>query len=229
MSKESSHRGDITASTYIDPGADTKEGYAISKKSRTLARSVVGNATVEDRVRQRCSVAVGDFGMADLLRFSNNPVAAALEALDAHAPIITDIRMVQAGIQKKGHGSEVLCSLDYGTDIAKEREITRSSAGLIALQERIPGSIVVIGNAPSALIALCGMIRDNGIRPAVIIGTPVGFVNAAESKALLRTIDIPSISNEGTRGGTPVAVAAINEIITLFIEGTGNEGPDHRL
>ena len=228
MSKESSPRGDITASTYIDPGADTKEGYAISKQSRTLARSVVGNATPEDRIRQRCSVAVGDFSMAGLLRFSNDPVPAALAALDAHAPIITDIRMVQAGILKKGHSSIVLCALDSGKEIAKEKEITRSSAGFLALEKKIPGSIVVIGNAPSALISLCGMIRD-GIRPAVVIGAPVGFVNASESKALLRTLDIPSISTEGTRGGTPVAVAAMNECITLFIEGAGDERPAHRL
>lgn len=228
MSKESSRRGDTTASTYTDPGADTKEGYAISKRSRTLARSVVGNASVEDRVRQRCSVAVGDFGMANLLRFSHDPVPAALAALDAHAPIITDIRMVQVGIQKKGHTSEVLCALDYGAEIAKEKEITRSSAGFLALRKKLPGSIVVIGNAPSALISLCSMIRD-GVRPAVVIGTPVGFVNAAESKELLRTTGIPAISTEGTRGGTPVAVAAINECITLFIEGAGNEGPAHRL
>jgi precorrin-8X/cobalt-precorrin-8 methylmutase len=219
MSKESSRRGDTTASTYIDPGADTKEGYAISKKSRALARTVVGNATVEDRIRQRCSIAVGDFAMADLMRFCNDPVPAALSALRAGAPVITDIRMVQTGIQKKGHGSEVICALDYGADIAREQEITRSSAGLIALHDRIPGAMVVIGNAPSALIALCGMIRDAGIQPAVVIGTPVGFVNAAESKELLRTVAVPSISNEGTRGGTPVAVAAVNECITLFIEG----------
>jgi precorrin-8X/cobalt-precorrin-8 methylmutase len=77
---------------------------------------------------------------------------------------------------------------------------------------------VVIGNAPSALLTLCDMVKE-GIRPAVIIGTPVGFVNAAESKELLRRIDIPSITTEGTRGGTPVAVAAINECITIFIEG----------
>ena len=228
MSKESSPRGDTTTSTYIDPGADTKEGYAISKKSRTLARTAVGNTTVEDRIRQRCSVAVGDFSMADLLRFTSDPVPAVLAALDAHAPIITDIRMVQAGIQKKGHASDVLCALDSGAEIAKAQEITRSSAGFLALQKKLPGSIVVIGNAPSALISLCGMIRD-GIRPAVVIGAPVGFVNAAESKELLRTTGIPSISTEGTRGGTPVAVAAINECITLFIEGAGDEGPAHRL
>jgi precorrin-8X/cobalt-precorrin-8 methylmutase len=218
MSKESSHHGDTTANTYIDPGADTREGYAISQKSRALARSAIGNATVEDRIKQRCSIAVGDFGMAGLMRFSHDPVPAALAALNAGAPIITDIRMVQIGIQKKGHTSEVICALDYGADIVREKEITRSSAGFIALKDKLPGSIVVIGNAPSALIALCSMIRE-GIRPAVVIGTPVGFVNAAESKELLRTIKIPSVSNEGTRGGTPVAVAAINECITIFIEG----------
>jgi precorrin-8X/cobalt-precorrin-8 methylmutase len=178
---------------------------------------MVGNANDEDRVRQRCSVAVGDFGMADLMRFRHDPVPAALAALDKGVPIITDIRMVQVGIQKKGHASEVLCALDFGAGIAQDQGITRSSAGFLALREKLAGSIVVIGNAPSALLSLCEMIKT-GVRPAIVIGVPVGFVNAAESKDLLRTTDIPSISTEGTRGGTPVAVAAINECITIFIE-----------
>jgi precorrin-8X/cobalt-precorrin-8 methylmutase len=218
MSKELLHHGDTTISMYIDPGAETKEAYEISKKSRMLARTMVGNANDEDRVRQRCSVAVGDFGMADLMRFCNDPVPAALTALCQGAPIITDIRMVQVGIQKKGHTSDVICALDSGAEIARERGITRSSAGFIALADKLAGSIVVIGNAPSALLSLCKMIGE-GICPAVIIGTPVGFVNAAESKELLRTTGVPSISTEGTRGGTPVAVAAMNECITIFIEG----------
>jgi len=217
MSKELLHHGDTTTNTYIDPGAETREAYEISKKSRTLARTMVGNANDEDRVRQRCSIAVGDFGMADLMRFQLDPVPAALTALDNGAPIITDIRMVQVGIQKKWHASEVLCALDFGAGIAKEQGITRSSAGFLALREKLEGSIVVIGNAPSALLSLCEMIKT-GIRPAVIIGVPVGFVNAAESKELLRTMDVPSVSTEGTRGGTPIAVAAINECITIFIE-----------
>ena len=217
MSKELSRHGDTTTNTYIDPGAETKEAYEISKKSRTLARTMVGNANDEDRVRQRCSIAVGDFGMAELMRFQRDPVAAALAALEQNALIITDIRMVQVGIQKKGHTSEVLCALDFGAEIAKEQGITRSSAGFLALSEKLAGSIVVIGNAPSALLSLCEMIKA-GIRPAVIIGAPVGFVNAAESKELLRTTDMPSVSTEGTRGGTPVAVAAMNECITIFIE-----------
>jgi precorrin-8X/cobalt-precorrin-8 methylmutase len=217
MSKESSRHAGTTASTYIDPGATTPEAYDISKTSRKLARKMVGNETPEDRVRQRCSVAVGDFAMAGLLRFNNDPVTATVAALRAHAPVITDIRMVQVGIQKKGHSSEILCALDFGGEIARERGITRSSAGFIALRERLAGSIVVIGNAPSALLTVCDMIKE-GVRPAVVIGAPVGFVNAAESKALLRTLDIPSVSTEGTRGGTPVAVAAINECITILIE-----------
>ncbi|MCX6697543.1 MAG: precorrin-8X methylmutase [Methanoregula sp.] len=220
MSKESSRHGDTTTSTYIDPGATTDEAYEISKTSRTLARKMVGNANYEDRVRQRCSVAVGDFAMADLLRFDHAPVPATISALADGAQIITDIRMVQVGIQKKGHGGEVICALDFGETIARERQITRSSAGFVALRDRISGSIVVIGNAPSALLTVCAMIQE-GIRPSAVIGTPVGFVNAAESKALLRTLDIPSISTEGTRGGTPVAVAAVNECITILIEGSG--------
>jgi len=203
---------------YIDPGAQTKEAYEISKKSRMMAREVIGDANPEDRIRQRCSIAVGDFSMAELIRFNRDPVSATIAALRQGAPIITDIRMVQTGIQKKGHSSEVLCALDFGAEIARERGITRSSAGFLSLKEKLAGAIVVIGNAPSALLSLCEMVRE-GTRPAVIIGTPVGFVNAAESKEMLRTMDVPSLSTEGTRGGTPVAVAAVNECITVFIEG----------
>jgi precorrin-8X/cobalt-precorrin-8 methylmutase len=81
MSKESSRHAATTENTYIDVGADTKEGYAISAKSRALAREAIGNNTPEDRIRQRCSIAVGDFALADLMRFEHNPVRAVLEAL----------------------------------------------------------------------------------------------------------------------------------------------------
>jgi precorrin-8X/cobalt-precorrin-8 methylmutase len=220
--EESLRPGDITGNTYTDLAADTPEAYAISSTSRNLARKRLGNATPEDRVRQRCSIAVGDFAMAELMRFRGDPVAEGIAALARRAPIITDISMVKAGILKRGHDSEVLCALDFGEEIARERGITRTSAGFVALQDRIEGAIVVIGNAPSALLLLCDRIRE-GVCPALVVGTPVGFVNAAESKEALRALDVPSISNAGTRGGTPVAVAAINEIITMFAERAGNE------
>jgi len=216
MSKEYLPQEDITESTYTDIGADTTEGYSISARSRELARSVIGDNGPLDRIRQRCSIAVGDFAMADLMRFNNHPVEAGLSALNAGVPIYTDIRMVKMGIQKRGHHSEVICVLDLHVD-SKPTESTRTSAALGSLGERLQNSIVVIGNAPSALLTLCDLVRK-GITPALIIGTPVGFVNAAESKEVLRTLDLPSVSNEGTRGGTPVAVAVMNEIITIFAE-----------
>ncbi len=217
MTLESSPPGGITPNMYTDIGADTKEGYAISSASRMMAREAVGDTGPEDRIRQRCSVAVGDWAMADLMRFCHDPISAGLTALENKAVIVTDIRMVMTGIQKRGHDCEVICSLDYGSYRALKEGITRSSAGLYAIEEKLNGSIVVIGNAPSALLALCEMIQ-RGISPAMVIGTPVGFVNAAESKELLRSLLIPSISNSGTRGGTPVAVASMNEIITMYVE-----------
>lgn len=220
MRKESSRPGDTTGSTYTDLGAETEEAYRISLASRTLARETIGNETPEDRIRQRCSVAVGDFAMAGLLRFTGDPVDAGLAALACGAPIVTDIRMVEVGLQKRGHRSSILCALDHGADLAIERSITRTSAGFLALGNELDGAVVVIGNAPSALLAVCSLI-DRGLRPALVIGTPVGFVNAAESKALLREKSVPSITTEGTRGGTPVAVAAANEIITIFAEDSG--------
>ncbi|MFA7198156.1 MAG: precorrin-8X methylmutase [Methanoculleus sp.] len=226
MREESSRPGDTTGSTYTDLAAVTPEAYAIASTSRNLARERVGNATLEDRIRQRCSIAVGDFAMADLMRFAGDPVEAGVSALGRQAPIVTDIRMVQTGILKRGHASEVLCALEFGEDIARDRGITRTSAGFFALRDRMEDAIVVIGNAPSALLVVCDMVRE-GVRPALVIGTPVGFVNAAESKEALRGLDVPSVSNAGTRGGTPVAVAAMNEIVTILAERAGHAGPGY--
>jgi precorrin-8X/cobalt-precorrin-8 methylmutase len=215
MSKELSQPGATTGNTYIDLGADTKEGYAISSRSREMARQAIGDLTTEDRIRQRCSIAVGDFSMADLMRFCHDPVSAGVAALAAGAPVYTDIRMVQTGIQKKRHTSTITCVLDLPPGPEGRGEKTRTSAGFISIRDKLEGAIIVIGNAPSALLVVCDMIRG-GAKPALVIGTPVGFVNAAESKEILRTLTVPSISNEGTRGGTPVAVAVLNEIITIF-------------
>jgi precorrin-8X/cobalt-precorrin-8 methylmutase len=202
-------------STFTDPGAKTEAAREISRKSRAIARAAIGDRTPEDRIRQRCAIAVGDLAMANLLRFRNDPVRAGLDGLRGGAPIITDIRMVQAGILKTGHRSLVLCALDSITLPVREG-MTRTAAGFRALGDRMDGSIIVIGNAPSALFAVCELI-DRGSDPALVIGTPVGFVQAAESKEFLRTLPVPSVSTEGTRGGSPVAVAAVNEIITVYL------------
>ena len=100
------------------------------------------------------------------------------------------------------------------SEAAKERGITRASMGMINLREKLDGAIVAIGNAPSAAITLCELIEE-GVRPAVVVGTPVGFVNAAESKEMIRGTDVPSITCVGTRGGSTLCVAMVNGLINL--------------
>ena len=204
-----------------DFGAGTDEAKTIYMKSRTYIQGVVGNKTPGDRIRQRCAVATGDISVAEIMEFRHDPIAAGVEAIENGAPIFTDISMVKAGITKSGHNSEIICVLDEDKDaeIAKKYGITRTSAGYLASRDRLNGSIIAIGNAPSAAITICRLI-EKGLRPALIVATPVGFVNAAESKEIVRDLEIPvpSITCVGTRGGTPMAVACVNEIIAIANE-----------
>ncbi len=204
-----------------DSGARTEEAKAIYMKSRTMIQELIGNKTPEDRFRQRCVIATGDLSVADIMRFMHDPISAGVEAIKKGAPIFVDINMVKAGITKAGHKSEIICVLDEdpGAEIANKYGITRTSAGFLAARDRLDGSIIAIGNAPSALIMVCKLI-EKGVRPALIIGLPVGFVNAAESRELVRNlkIPVPSISCVGTRGGTPMAVACVNELVAIARE-----------
>jgi len=198
---------------YTDIGATTTEAMQISRKSRKLISELIGDNSLEDRIRQRCVIATGDPAVAEILRFQNSPAEAGLRALQRGAPIFVDIRMMQAGVVKKGHQSEIEIMIGQGDEQAEALGITRSSAGVLALKERLSGSIIAIGNAPSALLTLCELMESGEVLPELVIGAPVGFVNAAESKERLRKINVPSVSVVGTRGGTPIAVAALNEII----------------
>lgn len=199
-----------------DLGAQTDEAKSIFMQSRNLAKQIVGDKTLEDRIRQRTMVAVGDLSMAYLMQFTENAVQIGIEAIKKGAPIFVDINMMKYGITKFGHKSEVICVMDEDKDaaIAKKYGITRTAAGFLACRDRLDGSIVAIGNAPSAALAVCRMV-EHGIRPALVIATPVGFVNAAESKEVVRNTNIPSITCVGTRGGTPIAVACVNELVAI--------------
>jgi len=201
---------------YTDIGASTPEAMKISRKSRELISSMIGDRSQEDRITQRCVIATGDPSVAEIMRFQNDPAQAGLKALERGAPIYVDIKMVQAGVLKKGHSSPIEAFIDWGDELAASLGITRTSAGVLALQEKLSGSIVVIGNAPSALLTLCELMQSGRVLPDLVVGVPVGFVNALESKERLREISVPSISTAGTRGGTPIAVAAINEIINTY-------------
>ena len=212
----------MSMSEISDLGAFTIEAREISSRSREIARGIVGDTGYEDRIRQRCVIATGDPGFADLLRFENDPVRAGIDAVRHNKNIYTDIRMVLVGITRAGHDCRVTCVLDVasGRRLSDDQGLTRTSAGFVALEHDLDDAIIVIGNAPSAALAVCTLIEE-GITPALVIGTPVGFVNAAESKEALRSLNIPSITSVGTRGGTPVAVACMNELIAIAIAGEG--------
>jgi precorrin-8X/cobalt-precorrin-8 methylmutase len=201
---------------YTDLGAVTPEAMEISKKSREMISQMVGDRDLQDRIKQRCVIATGDPSVTEIIRFHNHPEQAGLAALSEQAPIFVDIKMVEAGVLKTGHNSPIQPIIGQGDDMAQKLGVTRTSAGIMALQEKLAGSIVVIGNAPSALLTLCQLIEEDKALPRMVIGVPVGFVNAAESKERLRGLPVPSITTEGTRGGTPIAVAAINEIINTY-------------
>jgi precorrin-8X/cobalt-precorrin-8 methylmutase len=201
-----------------DFGARTKEARDISEKSRAIVRSIVKGDTPEDRIRQRCVMATGDPSFAELMRFNNDAVNAGILAIKKGAKIFTDIKMAQVGITKQGHNCDVICVLDAGSEIAERTGATRTSAGFMALEKELPGAIIVIGNAPSAALTICDMI-ERGLKPALLVATPVGFVNAAESKERVRALGVPSITCVGTRGGTPVAVAVVNGLVEITFSG----------
>lgn len=213
---------------YSDLGAVTPEAREIYNRSRNFIAGIVGDRTPDDKIKQRCVIATGDLGVAEILRFRSDPLNAGLDALEEGAAIYVDIKMVEAGVVKRGHKSPVITAIGRGDRLAEREGITRTSAGFRELKGDLSGSIVIIGNAPSALLTVCDLIEEGEAKPALVIGVPVGFVNAAESKERLREIAVPSISTEGTRGGTPIAVAAINEIINLHHEKKEpREGRNH--
>ncbi len=165
----------------------------------------------------------GDPAVASLLRIHSDAVSAGIDALLAGRPVLTDVKMLAAGINRKlaGRlGCDVICAIEEPTTLAlaSDRGLTRSAAAIVALKDTIPGSVVAIGNAPTALFALMDLMDEGLEPPALIIGTPVGFVGAAESKKELveRTgRAVPFITLEGNRGGSAIAVAAVNALLVL--------------
>ncbi|SNR48512.1 precorrin-8X methylmutase [Haloechinothrix alba] len=161
-------------------------------------------------------------GMVDLpgdLEYSADVVASGHRALAGGAPVLTDAKMIAGGVTRKRlpADNEVLCTLaDQAVpELAERTANTRSAAALELWRERLPGAVVAIGNAPTALFRLLELLDEGVGAPAAIIGTPVGFVGAAESKVeLARRAPAPYLVVHGRRGGSAMAVAAINAIAT---------------
>ena len=159
-----------------------------------------------------------DFDYADSLVFSQGAVAKALKALKEGSPIITDTNMVKAGINKErvaSLGGSVHCFMSDPDvwEMAKHKNATRARISMEKAAQLPEDCIFAIGNAPTALIRLYEMIKEGSIKPKLIIGVPVGFVNVIQSKELIMSLPIPYIVAKGRKGGSNVAAAICNALL----------------
>lgn len=190
------------------------QSFATIRAEADLARF----ATDEERVVVRMIHAAGLVGLERDVHFSPGLVAAARAALERGAPILCDARMVSAGITRPRlpAANAVVCTLHDPAvpELARRLGTTRSAAALELWRPHLAGAVVAIGNAPTALFHLLTMLEDPACpRPAAIVGCPVGFVGAAESKAALWDVQpAPCLIVAGRLGGSAVTVAAVNAL-----------------
>jgi len=172
----------------------------------------------EFAVVQRAIHSTADFEFARTIRFSPGGIRRGIEAIRAGAMVVADVQMVQAGINKPGlknFGGEVHCFISDDDVIADARAsgLTRAIMATRKAARLFPGAIYAIGNAPTALLELVKLADE--AKPALVVGVPVGFVSAVESKDELAASSLPFITALGRKGGTPVAVSMMNALIRL--------------
>jgi precorrin-8X/cobalt-precorrin-8 methylmutase len=197
-----------------------KNGAAIYRQSFATIRAeadLVRFSPEEEKIAVRIIHACGMVDIAEALVFAPDVVRTARSALHAGAPLLCDSKMIAQGITRTRlpGGNDVICTLAEPrvAEIAHEHATTRTAAALELWRGRIAGAVVAIGNAPTALFRLLEMLDEFEDLPAAIIGMPVGFVGAAESKeALIADARVPFITLRGRRGGSAMTVAAINAI-----------------
>ncbi|MCQ4257101.1 precorrin-8X methylmutase [Stutzerimonas stutzeri] len=200
-----------------------RDGQEIYRRSFATIRAEADLSAIPPDMEKLAVRVIHACGMVDIvsdLAFSPGAGAAGRAALQAGAPILCDARMVAEGITRPRlpKNNRVICTLheDDVPDLAKSLGNTRSAAALEHWREHLEGSVVVIGNAPTALFYLLEMLDAGAPKPALIIGMPVGFIGAEESKDALAADSrgVPYVVVRGRRGGSAMAVAAVNAIAT---------------
>ncbi|MER7620567.1 precorrin-8X methylmutase [Streptomyces sp. NPDC126503] len=198
-----------------------KDGTEIYRRSFATIRAEADLAGLPADVAQVAVRMIHACGMTDLVRdiaFSPAAVSRAREALRAGAPILCDAQMVASGVTRKRlpADNEVICTLSDPAvpGLAAELGTTRSAAALELWRDRLEGSVVAIGNAPTALFHLLEMIAKGAPKPAAVLGIPVGFIGAAESKDALaeNALGLEYLVVRGRRGGSAMTAAALNAI-----------------
>lgn len=169
-------------------------------------------------VLKRVIHTTADFDFVRNLLFSPNAVRLGREALRRGVTVVTDTAMAAAGIGKPAAarwGVSVVCRMadPEVRDEALRRGVTRAVVSMERAAAETPDAIFAIGNAPTALIRLCELVREGAARPSLVVGVPVGFVNVVESKEMLVATDVPYIAAMGRKGGSPVASAVVNALL----------------
>lgn len=174
----------------------------------------------EQGIIKRIVHTTGDPEIAGLIKIHPGAVDAGLRALREGRPIFTDVNMLRSGINHhklEQLGIEAVC-LIKDPAVVREAQETGQTRAMVAVKRAAPqlkGGIIAIGNAPTALFELCDIIKKGALSPALIVGTPVGFVGARESKEVLMETPVPYVTVTGTRGGSTIAVAVINALLKL--------------
>jgi precorrin-8X/cobalt-precorrin-8 methylmutase len=209
-----------SAYTYLrDPAAIYRRSFALVRAEADLGRFPPALRPLAVRLAH----AAGDVAILDDLAWSRGAIAAGRRALASGAPILVDSAMVAAGISRAllPAGNEVICTLRDPTvpELAARHRTTRSAAAVELWRPRLAGSVVAIGNAPTALFRLLEILIAGGDWPALVLGFPVGFVGAAEAKEALigfgcREVDrsLAYVTIKGRRGGSALAAAAVNAL-----------------
>ena len=191
-----------------------------------LARRGIALSAEHEPVVKRVIHTTADFDYGESLRFTDGAVKAAVKALQAGATIVTDTNMAKAGVSSTALaklGGEACCFMS-DPDVARDagaRGITRAAVCMEKAAGEYPGAALAVGNAPTALLRLCELM-ETGLRPAFVIGVPVGFVNVVESKERIfeacRTYGVPCIAAMGRKGGSNVAAAICNALLYAALD-----------
>ncbi len=198
---------------YEKDGAQIyRQSFATIRAEASLDRLPADVAQVVVRMIHAC----GQVDLVDDVAFSPAVVAHAREALNAGAPVLCDAQMVASGVTRRRlpKDNDVVCTLNDPRTAALAAELgtTRTAAALELWGNRLDGAVVAIGNAPTALFHLLEMVAAGAPRPAAVLGIPVGFIGAAESKEALAASDLEFLVVRGRRGGSAVTAAAVNAI-----------------
>ena len=206
----------------------TRKGQSIEDESMEIIDREIGSHPYSDMewpIVRRIIHATADFDFAgkNKIVFHDDAITSGINALKNGCSIITDVNGVIGGLNKqnpKDFGNNIICNIsDPGlAEKAKQENKTRAQISMRVTASEMNGGIVVIGNAPTALLEVIKMIREGVTLPALVVGIPVGFVSAAESKEDLQTVDVPFITNIGRKGGSSCAASVVNALYKLLRE-----------